>query len=258
MKQSLIKGTVLVVITAVLLYGMYVGLEKRGIYVYSDHPEAVAAVVDDREITLGDIGMYVCYIERKVEEDAALYNPENTRDYWNAHINQVQISGEAKRSALGMAVHDSVFYEAAKSQGMELTKEEEIYVENEIRDFWMDLLDVQKENMPVTDEQIEESIRRMALAQKYQKWLAEQNGRRYEEFDWDSYDYEMLFSAAHTQKINEAVWSRVHLGNITLVHDAVNYINGMTEEEREIKKNTVYDRNKDFLHMFLGEEPEEE
>ena len=258
MKQSVIKGTVLVLITAVLLYGMYVGLQDRVSLTYSEHLEDVAATVDGKDITLADIAMYVCYVERKVEEDAALYNPENTRDYWNAHINQVSISGGAKKSALGMAVHDRVFYDAAVAQGMTLSEDEEAYVANEIRDFWMDLLDEQKEHMPVTDEQIEDSIRKMALAQKYQRWLAEKNGRRYAEFDWDGYDYEMLFSAAHTQKINEVIWRRVHFGNITLVHDKVNYINGMTEEEREIKKNTVRDRNRDLLDMFRNGDSKEE
>lgn len=55
---------------------------------------------------------------------------------------------------------------------MTLDASEQRSLENTISDFWMDLLDDQVDNLPVTDEYIVETMQRIALAEKYQAALA--------------------------------------------------------------------------------------
>jgi hypothetical protein len=115
----------------------------------------------------------------------------------------------------------------------------------------MDLYDEQMDNLPVSDEQINESIDKMALAQKYQRWIAEQNGRTYNEYDWDGYDYEQLVEASHTIEENDSVWNRVNVGEVSLSHSKVSYINGMTDQEREEFQQQQKENKRTLLGGFL-------
>ncbi len=232
-KKSWGKYLVLLITTGLMILAVYYGLNRNRTIDYLSSNDEVAAVVDGEDLTLGDVALYVLYVEKQVEKDAQLYNPENTRDYWNIHTNGIFIAADAKKSALGMAVHDMIFARAAEEQGIELSAEEKEYLENEKADFWMDLLDIQKERPIAPDETINASIEKMALAQKYQEWIAEENGRAYHEYDWDSYDYEAILEANHTVKKNDKVWKQVRVGEVSVHHSDVNFINGMSEEEKE-------------------------
>lgn len=259
---GLSKILIIVVLLAVVLYGVYHGLQSKQELVYKEHLDDTAAVVDGEALTLADVAFYVVYEEMKVEEQAEIYNPDNTKDYWNGHVNGIFIAVDARKTALGMAVHDLIFYNAAIEKGMELTDEEKAYLENERSDFWMDLYDEQQDNLPVSDEQINASIDRMALAQKYQTWIAEQNGCEYSQYDWDSYDYTLLLEAAHTVEENTSIWERVNVGEVSLNHSEVNYINGMTDSEREEFQAQQEENHRtlldDFIDMLKGNENEDD
>ena len=261
-KKQYIKIILIAGLLAVVAYGVYHGLQSRQTLDYKEHLDDVCATVDGQDMTLSDVAFYVVYEETKVEEQAEIYNPDNTKDYWNGHVNGVFIQADAKKTALGMAAHDMIFYNAALEKGFSLTDEEKEYLENMRTDFWMDLYDQQKDNLPVSDEQINESIDRMALAQKYQRWIAEQNGRTFNEYDWDGYDFTQLLEASHSIKENTSVWNRVNISEISLNHSKVSYINGMTDQEREDfqKKqeeghSTLWDG---ILNMLKGNNNEDE
>ena len=90
-----------------------------------------------------------------------------------------------------------------------------------------------------------------ALAQKYQRWIAEQNGRTYNEYDWDGYDYEQLVEASHKIEENDSVWNRVNVGEVSLSHSKVSYINGMTDQEREEFQQQQKENKRTLLGGFL-------
>lgn len=251
LKKQYVKIILIVGILAVAAYGVYYGLQSRQTLVYAEHLEDVCVTVDGRDLTLADVAFYVVYEETKVEQQAEIYNADNTKDYWNGHVNGIFIQADAKRTALGMAAHDAIFYNAAVEKGLELTEEDKEYLENSRTDFWMDLYDEQMDNLPVSDEQINESIDKMALAQKYQRWIAEQNGRTYNEYDWDGYDYEQLVEASHKIEENDSVWNRVNVGEVSLSHSKVSYINGMTDQEREEFQQQQKENKRTLLGGFL-------
>ncbi len=71
-----------------------------------------------------------------------------------------------------MAIHDYIYYQKAQAEGMTLDASEQRSLENTISDFWMDLLDDQVDNLPVTDEYIVETMQRIALAENIRPpWL---------------------------------------------------------------------------------------
>ncbi len=227
MKKYLRLALVLVISAALILWGFYTW-QSRSVE-YADCLTMVAFTLNGEEVTFAELGFYVLYEEREVELLAQVYNPENTRDYWNLHVDGVFISVQAKETIQQMAIHDELFYQLAKAEGLELTDEEEEALANAEMDFWMDLLDDQLENMPVSDEYITEALRHIAYAEKYQTLLAERTGYTYASYNWDGYYYEELL-AEQSLVINKKLWDKISVGNITLNHGSASYINGLTGE----------------------------
>lgn len=196
--------------------------------------DTVIVTVDGRGITLKELSWYILYEERTVEEDAKVYNPETTKDYWNARINGKIVATLVKRTIVGMAVHDDLFYREAKKEHLSLDGADQQYLENSRMDFWEDLLDQQRDRLPASKKYINSQIDRMALAQKYQELLSAKNDTSYENYDWNGKDYEKLLKKHHV-KYNSKALDHLRVGEITIHHDHFNVINGH-EKNSSIKK----------------------
>ncbi|SEL06406.1 hypothetical protein SAMN02910377_02552 [Pseudobutyrivibrio ruminis] len=233
--NKLVKPIVLILCVAVMVYALLTMGNNRAKLDYQEHLEDTAVTVDSEEITFQDLAFYILYEEGKIEEQARIYNPDYTKDYWNLHTNDTFIQLEAKEVVLGMAVHDHLFYQMAVAEGMDtLTDEEEQELEYRITDFWEDLLDIQWEKLPCSEETINEQIRLAAIAEKYQNYLAEELGPSQAAYKYDGYYYQQIMEQ-HQVKTNDKLWDRLVLGDITLSHGKLNYINGLTDEDKKKK-----------------------
>lgn len=231
---------ILAAVAAFVVWSGYTGFQEHQIYVYTDHLDEAAAWVDGDAITLRDLSYYVLLEECIIEKEARIYNPKSSKDYWNIRDDGYIMSAVVRRTIREMGVHDHIFYQKALEEGIELTPEEEAYLENEIQDFWMDLLDEQLERLPTNRETINEEIRRKALAEKYQAKLASEMGIAGVRLSWDGYDYKKLLMAEHQYKKNNKIWNRIRISEVTIHHDKVNFINGHnlgddSSEDEEIK-----------------------
>ena len=231
--NKLVKPIVLILCVAVMVYALLTMGNNRAKLDYQEHLGDTAVTVDSEEITFQDLAFYILYEEGKIEEQARIYNPDYTKDYWNLHTNDTFIQLEAKEVVLGMAVHDHLFYQMAVAEGMDtLTDEEEQKLEYRITDFWEDLLDIQWEKLPCSEETINEQIRLAAIAEKYQNYLAEELGPSQAAYKYDGYYYQQIMEQ-HQVKTNDKLWDRLVLGDITLSHSKLNYINGLTDEDKK-------------------------
>jgi len=166
-------------------------------------------------LTLKDIAFYVAYEEKTVQEQAILYNPDNPRQYWNVYTDGQFVKLTAKQAALDMAVHDEIFYQMAVAEGLTLDATEQKYLENDESDFWSDLEDWQKEQLGISEEELDSEMEKIALADKYQSIYAEMNQKEYEAYNFNGEAYEALLSE-HEYSVNEKVWDRVDFGSVTL------------------------------------------
>ena len=231
--NKLVKPIVLILCVAVMVYALLTMGNNRAKLDYQEHLGDTAVTVDSEEITFQDLAFYILYEEGKIEEQARIYNPDYTKDYWNLHTNDTFIQLEAKEVVLGMAVHDHLFYQMAVAEGMDtLTDEEEQELEYRTTDFWEDLLDIQWEKLPCSEETINEQIRLAAIAEKYQNYLAEELGPSQAAYKYDGYYYQQIMEQ-HKVKTNDKLWDRLVLGDITLSHSKLNYINGLTDEDKK-------------------------
>lgn len=192
---------------------------RREDIVYSDSLPMVVAVVEGEEITLRDFAVYVAHQETQVQEQAIIYDPEDTRKYWNVHTDGTYISHAARNEAMSMAIHDELFYQLAQEFDISFSEEEMQILENDVADFWNDLVDEDKEKrLGITREDVYNTMYKIAISQKSQMIYAKMNGVDYEDFDF--YEEEFLaFLEEYEYEVDDSVLSRIDFGDVTLVHE---------------------------------------
>ncbi len=213
--------TTIVLLIAVVISGVYAYRYHQGQkqdIVYREHLDDVAAVVNGNELTFRDLAFYVAYEEQQVEKQAVIYDPDKPNKYWNVHTNGEFIRVTARKNAMSMAIHDEIFYEMAVKESITLSDDEKKSLENSQKDFWSDLLDVDgAAKLGVTQEEINATMEKAAIAQKYQEIYAQLNNADTSDYDFSSGRYKELLEENKYQ-IKEKMWNRVGMGNVTLDH----------------------------------------
>lgn len=217
MRQKLTLTVVLVILVIVSGFAAYKKQERSQKLSFPDSLDMTVAVVDDEKLTLRDLAFYIAYEETEMEKTAEIYNSENTGEFWRLFANHSFFRSEGKQAALDMAVHDTIFYQLAIEEGLELTGEEERYLANDQYDFWSDLEEEQRESLGVSEEDLRETMRKMALAEKYQYLLAAMEEKEFEEYSIGGDAYQRLLEE-HEVELDETTWERVPFGSITVDH----------------------------------------
>lgn len=217
MRQKLRFTAVLVVLLIILGTASYREQGKRQKLSFPESLDLVVVTVDGEQVTLREMAFYIAYEEGSMEDAAIIYNPDNTDEYWRLYTNHTFLREQAKQTVLDMTVHDTLFSQMAAKEGVVLSEAEEQYLANEQQDFWSDLTEEQRESLSVSDDTLDETMRKMALAQKYQSILAEMEQVDYEDYSIGGTEYEKLL-AQHTCELDETTWERVPFGSITVDH----------------------------------------
>lgn len=213
-----IRFTSVLLIIVVVVGGISVRLGSQKQYLkFPEALDEVVVTVDGEELLVQDLAFYIAYEEGIVERDAFVYNPENTGQYWKIHTNGVFIRTAAKQTAIDMAIHDEIFYQMAQEDGLTLDEKEEEHLRNTQYDFWSDLEEEQRTAIAVGQDYMNQSIEKMALAEKYQSIYAMMKDKEQEEYAFDGTAYQKLLEE-HEVQIHEEVWDRIHFGSITVNH----------------------------------------
>ena len=184
MRQKLRFTAVLVVLLIILGTASYREQGKRQKLSFPESLDLVVVAVDGEQVTLREMTFYIAYEEGSMED---------------------------------MTIHDTLFYQMATAEKITLSEEEEQYLANDQQDFWSDLTEEQRARLGVDEETIDASMRKMALAQKYQSILAEMEQVDYEDYSIGGTEYEKLLTQ-HTCELDETTWDRVPFGSITVDH----------------------------------------
>ena len=183
--------------------------------IYAESLDKIALRVDGNELDLRDMAVYVAYQEMTVQQDAIVYDNEKPNKYWNAYTNKHFVRKVAENAVKEMAAHDEIFYQMAVTEGLGLDETETAYLENEILDFLMDVSEEQMARLGIQKEDVEYSLGKIALANKYQSILAQEEGLEYEEYNYTGDAY-LELSEAHIIEANAKVWDRISVGSITV------------------------------------------
>lgn len=220
--ESMKKFRVLWILVIVFAIMIYVANEirlSREEIIYNESLDKVVATVEGQDITLRDFAVYVAHQEEAVQSQALAYDVEDTRKYWNVRTDMGFVSQVARNEAMSMAIHDTLFYQLYPELNLEMTEEELLIIQNDTEDFWLDLVDEEKDvRLGVTKEDVYNTMYRIACAQKAQVVYAGINGVDYEEFNYAEEEF-LDFLENYEYKVNDNVLGRLDFGDITLVHE---------------------------------------
>lgn len=215
MKRRLSVTAVLLVLAILTGMESVRTLQNRQDLVYAESLSEVVVTIDEKALTLYDMAFYVAYQEKEVQKDAVIYNYEQPHKYWNAHTNGQFVRAVAEQAVVDMAVHDEIFYQLACAEELVLDEREEAYLANEFYDFCSDVTAEQLAELGVTVEDIDAAMRKIALANKYQSILSQIENVDYTEYDYTGSAYVELIGQ-YEVTVNESVWNRISVGNITV------------------------------------------
>lgn len=209
---------ILLVITIIMGFIANDNRLRREDLVYYESLDMVVANVEGEDITLRDFAVYVAHQEAQVQEQAVIYDSEDTRRYWNMHTDGTYISHAARNEAMSMAIHDTLFYQLSEELDLAFTEEELEMLDNDVNDFWNDLVDEEKDiRLGITKEDVYDTMYRIACAQKSQFIYAKMHSLEYKDFDF--YEEEFLsFLEDYNYTVDDSVLSRIDFGDVTLVH----------------------------------------
>lgn len=217
MRQKLSVTAILLVLVIVLGILAVSTRERKHPLSFPESLDLVVVTVDGRGLALRELAFYIAYEEQRMEADARVYNPQNTAEYWNIYTNYTFFREKGKQTVMDMAVHDEIFYQMAMKENLTLTAEEEAYLANSQYDFLSDLESGQRESLGVSEEVLKESMRRLALAEKYQYLLAEINNKDFDAYSITGTAYQRMLEE-HDYEIDASIWDRIRFGSITVDH----------------------------------------
>lgn len=193
--------------------------ESKKSLVYQDSLDMIAVEVNGTSLTLADVAFYVYYEEAQVDEQAVVYDPDDPNKYWNTYTDGQFIKLSARNAAIQMAIHDEIFYQMAMKEQITLSEEEVSFLANKQVDVWSDMTEEGKEKrLGVSKDQIDQTLEKMAYAQKYQTIYALSFNASYEDYNFGAEEYEALLEE-QDYKIHKDVWERITFGKVTLNYE---------------------------------------
>lgn len=210
---------IVVIVFAILAFLANETRVSREEIVYYESLDMVVASVQEEDITLRDFAVYVAHQEAEVQDQAYAYDVDDTRKYWNVRTDMGFVSQVARNEAMSMAIHDELFYQLYQELDLEITEDEMTIIQNDVDDFWNDLVDEEKDTkLGITKEDVYNTMYKIACAQKAQMVYAGINAVDYEDLDYGT-EYFMDFLSDYEYKVNDNVLNRLDFGDITLVHE---------------------------------------
>lgn len=211
---------IIILVFLALVIGAAIGnkYKKPDWLVYADSLDSCAVRVNEKELTLRELAFYIAYDEQIVEEQAEIYNAEDTSRYWNVKTNGSYTRVIAKEATIQKAIHDEIFYQMAQDMGIVLDENDAESVEESKMMFWNSVMYGDKlERLGVTEEDINNTIEKIAIAQKCQLEYAEKDFLEMSDYDIATPWYEKILSE-QDYEIYDEVWDKVQYGEVTLEH----------------------------------------
>jgi len=194
-------------------------------FVYEEHLDDVIVTVNQRPLTLRQIGYYVYDAEVKIDKQARIYNPEDPLDYWNTYFNSGTeggyVSEMTKDAMLESCVCELIYEDMAVQSGYELTEEEKKEVKNQAKIQFAKLSEAQKQKTGLTQELIEEVLVRKLLVMKFAVEyfrdvdFSGYSGYREQLVSYDGEYYKNEILPQHEVEYNQAVIKELPMGRVT-------------------------------------------
>nr|MBQ8251843.1 hypothetical protein [Lachnospiraceae bacterium] len=218
---------ILLTIVIVIMTGLGIDafMKYKNKFVYEEHLDDIALTVDERSITLRELGYYVYTVEMQIDKQARLYNPEDPLDYWNTRFNNgvdgAYISEMAREAVFGTCACDLIYEQMAAEAGYELSQEEKTSVEETAQKLYDNMSGEQKRKTGMTLELAVEAGMRKALVLKFASEYFDDvdfngySGYREELVSYSGDYYKKEILSKHDVQYETKIYDEMKLGRIT-------------------------------------------
>lgn len=229
MKKSVKKAIIVIIIVNCILIAGAVCGKILSRFDYKEHLDEALITVDDSAVTLREFGYYIYEVEAFVQNQAILYDPENTKLWWNTHfsagLDSQFVCDYAKKVAINTCILEEIYYNKALTNEIVLSSTEENQAVEEAEKLFQNMTPEQIERTGLNKDIIIDMKKRHALAAKYAEFLAV--GEDFSEYsdepsklvNWDGAYYQEKILPEHTVKTNDKVLNRITLGKITVNYE---------------------------------------
>lgn len=216
-------------VIGVLLIGGFINVwyEQTHKFRYEDHLSDIIMKVDDREVSVQELGYYIYTVEQFVDQQARLYNPEDPGQYWNTHfsagLQSKFISDMAEDTVYSTCICDFIYESMALEEGYSLSAEEIKDAGQKAEEMFQKLTEQQRQKTGLTPEIIQKTEERKLLVSKYADDYIDTvdftgySGRPEELISAGGDYYEAEILPGHTIWYNTKLKEKIEIGKITLL-----------------------------------------
>lgn len=209
-----------------------ISIEQKGNSVNTAE-DAETAVPVNADITLKELGYYICKAETEGNITALNYDPENPKAYWNLYMNQDgsnsgYVSDLARDAVLDYCIRDTLYGMEAEKAGFSPETDELADVRYDAERMYSELSEKARKNTGLDEELMKEMAEREYTAHAYMRYLAEkdvENGDASSVLEAVTINYDIGGSfytdllGTYSITVNDELWNNVRVGFVTINND---------------------------------------
>ena len=177
-EKGALKNKKIEVIALVILAAYIVALgflvyryNKNKDFIYEKHLQENVITINSENITLKDFSYYVYVVEKKINEMALQYNPDDANEFWNTHfknsLDSVFTRDYAKQLAIDLCEYDYIMEYESTVYNLYLTDSDKQSCKSNAHDTYEDMSEKAHNNTKLTEDDIYNILCRKKLVEKY-------------------------------------------------------------------------------------------
>ena len=177
-EKGALKNKKIEVIALVILAAFIVALgflvyryNKNKDFIYEKHLQENVITINSENITLKDFSYYVYVVEKKINEMALQYNPDDANEFWNTHfknsLDSVFTRDYAKQLAIDLCEYDYIMEYESTVYNLYLTDSDKQSCKSNAHDTYEDMSEKAHNNTKLTEDDIYNILCRKKLVEKY-------------------------------------------------------------------------------------------
>lgn len=257
LKNKKIEVIALVILAGILQlhFGFLIyRYNKNKDFIYEKHLQENVITINSENITLKDFSYYVYVVEKKINEMALQYNPDDANEFWNTHfknsLDSVFTRDYAKQLAIDLCEYDYIMEYESTVYNLYLTDSDKQSCKSNAHDTYEDMSEKAHNNTKLTEDDIYNILCRKKLVEKYVTRAAQKVQEEGFEGDSSLFNYDGDFYKEKIKIKYDVTENHKLLDKITMGRVTVNQ-NGTLQRTR--RKTMTKDMTKGSpLRLILG------
>ena len=231
-EKGALKNKKIEVIALVILAAFIVALgfivyryNKNKDFIYEKYLQENVITINSENITLKDFSYYVYVVEKKINEMALQYNPDDANEFWNTHfknsLDSVFTRDYAKQLAIDLCEYDYIMEYESTVYNLYLTDSDKQSCKSNAHDTYEDMSEKAHNNTKLTEDDIYNILCRKKLVEKYVTRAAQKVQEEGFEgdsslFNYDGDFYKEKIKIKYDVTENHKLLDKITMGRVTV------------------------------------------